>query len=137
MFRKVARQQRIDPIQISGFRYYVEEMKRGAFELGGGVTDVVAELTGSPAESFETTARRYAGMPFARQTLVNRLKAFGRFNLTPFYPGYDLDRYDRQHGFPMSPRMSLSIDHEGWRTTHSGPVSQAAAVAPLRSGVAA
>lgn len=136
MFRKVARQQRIDPIQISGFRYYVEEMKRGAFERGGGVTDVVAELTGSPAESFETTAHRYAAMPFARQSLSNRLKAFGRFNLTPFYPGYDLDRWDREKDFPVSPAFRLSIDDEGWRATHSGPNPKAATVTPLRPGAA-
>lgn len=119
MFRKVAQQQAIDPLQISGFRYYVEEMRRGTFELDGGVTNVVAELTGAPAETFETTARRYAAMPFARPTLGNRLKAFINFNLTPFYPGIDLDRWDRQKGFPMPPNASLSIDDERWRAEHA------------------
>jgi len=37
----------IDPLQISGFRYYVEEMRRGAFEIDGGVTDTVEALTGA------------------------------------------------------------------------------------------
>ena len=120
MFRKVARQQQINPLEISGFRFYVEEMKRGAFEFEGGVTDVVQDLTGAPAESFETIARRYAALPFARQTLANRLKAFASFNLTPFYRGYDLDRWDRDKGFPMPPNPSLSIDDERWRAEHSG-----------------
>ena len=115
LFRKVARQQGIDPLQISGFRYYMQEMARGAFATDGGVTDVVAELTGAPAESFETTARRYAAMPFARQSVGNRIRAFARFNLTPFHPGYDLARFDRQKGFPVPPNPSLSIDDEHWR----------------------
>lgn len=118
MFRKVAQQQGINPLEISGFRYYVEEVKRGTFSLDGGVTDVVAELTGTPAESFETTARRYAALPFAKQTLSNRLKAIAKFNLTPFYPGYNLDRWDRQKGFPVPPRPSLSIDDQRWRAEH-------------------
>ena len=118
MFLKVARQQRIDPILISGFRHYVEEMKRGSFELDGGVTSVVQELTGTPAESFETTARRYAAMPFARQTGGNRMKAFLNFNLTPFYPGYNLDRWERQAGIPVPPVPSLSIDDQRWLLQH-------------------
>lgn len=121
LFRKVARQQRVNPLEISGFRFYVEEMKRGAFELGGGVTNVVEELTGAPAETFETTARRYAAMPFARQTLGNRLKAFFDFNLTPFYPGYDLTRWDRQKGFPVPPKPSLSVEDARWRSEHGAP----------------
>ncbi|UVO49669.1 NmrA family NAD(P)-binding protein [Sphingomonas sp. SUN019] len=119
MFCKVARQQRIDPLEISGFRYYVEEMKRGTFALDGGVTDVVAELTGRPAESFETTALRYAATPFARQTLGNRMKAFLKFNLTPIYRGYDLDRWDRMKGFPAPSNPTLSIDDADWRAEHS------------------
>jgi NAD(P)H dehydrogenase (quinone) len=119
MFCKVAQQQRVDPLEISGFRYYVEEMKRGTFEFEGGVTNVVEELTGVPAESFETTARRYADLPFAQQTFGNRLKAFINFNLTPFYPGYDLERWDRQKGFPMPPNPSLSIDDARWRFEHN------------------
>jgi hypothetical protein len=130
MFRKVARQQRIDPLEISGFRHYVEEVKRGTFALEGGVTDVVAELTGALAESFETTAQRYAAMPFARQSLGNRLKAFARFNLTPFYPGYDLDRWDRQKGFPVSPKPTLAIDDPRWRTEHAA--QHAARLSPAR-----
>ena len=119
MFRKVGRQQRIDPMQISSLRYYVEDNKNGAFAFEGGVTDVLETLTGAPAESFETTARRYAAQPFARQTPGNRLKAFVSFNMTPFYPGYDLDKIDRQFGFPMPPNPSFSIEDERWRTEHA------------------
>jgi hypothetical protein len=118
MFSKEARQQRVNPLEISGFRFYVEEMRRGAFALDGGVTTVVEDLTGQPAESFETTVRRYATMPFARQTFGNWVKAFASFNLTPFHPGYDLDKWDRQKGFPVPPNPTLSIDDERWREEH-------------------
>jgi uncharacterized protein YbjT (DUF2867 family) len=118
LFRKVARQQNVDPTLISGFRYYVQEMRRGTFELDGGVTTVVEDLTGQPAESFETTARRYARMPFARQTFANRIRAFVNFNLVPFYPGYDLEKLDRQKGFPLPPNPTLAIDDEHWREEH-------------------
>ena len=64
----------------------MEDMKRGTFAFEGGVTDVVERLTGAPAESFETTARRYAAMPFARQSFANRLKAIAAFGLTPSIP---------------------------------------------------
>ncbi|WP_199316932.1 NmrA family NAD(P)-binding protein [Chroococcidiopsis sp [FACHB-1243]] len=123
MFRKVAQQQRVNPLEISGYRYYIEEMKRGTFEIDGGVNDVVRKLTGTPAESFETTARRYAALPFARQTFSNRLKAFTNFMLTPFYPGYDLERWDRQKGFPMPPNPSLSGDDDRWKFEHSPQVN--------------
>jgi hypothetical protein len=118
LFGKVARQQRVNPLEISGLRYYVEEMSRGTFELDGGVTTAVEDLTGQSAESFETTARRYAAMPFARQTFGNRLQAIINFNSTPFYPSYDLDKWDRQKGFPMPTNPTLSIDDERWREKH-------------------
>ena len=137
LFRKVARQQRINPLEISGFRFYVEEMRRGTFELDGGVTTVVEDLTGEPAESFETTARRYAAMPFARQTFANRVKAAVNFSLTPFYPGYDLDKWDRQKGFPVPPNPTLSIDDERWREEHHHLMTRQPRPAPALSLIAA
>lgn len=118
MLGKIARQQGLDPFQISILRYYMEDMKRGTFAFEGGVTDVVQELTGLPAESFETTARRYAALPFAKQSVSNRLKAFVNFTLTPFYRGYNFDRWDRQKGFPRPRNPTLSIEDAQWRRDH-------------------
>lgn len=118
MLGKVAQQQGIDPYSISCLRHYMEDMKRGTFSFEGGVTSVVEELTGTPAESFETTARRYAAMPFAKQTLGNRLKAFVSFNLTPFYPGYNFDKWDRTMRFPQPASPTLSVQDETWQRTH-------------------
>ena len=118
MLGKVAQQQGIDPYQISVLRYYMEDMKHGTFSFEGGVTNVVEELTGTAAESFETTARRYAAMPFARQTFGNQLKAFVNFNLTPFYPGYNFDKWDRKMRLPRPANPTLSIADETWQSTH-------------------
>ena len=119
MFLKVAQQQRVDPFEVSSLRYYIEDNKNGGFSFEGGVTTAVEDLTGTPAESFETTARRYAALPFARQTIGNRLKAFAAFNATLFYPGYNLKRVDAALGFPVPPSPSFSIEDERWRREHS------------------
>ena len=111
MFMKVAQQQGVDPFQISSLRYYIEDNKNGGFAFEGGVTSDLEDLTGSPAESFETTARRYAALPFARQTLGNRLKAFANFNLTLFYPGYNLKRIGQ--GVRISDASSSDLLHRG------------------------
>lgn len=123
MLGKVARQQGIDPYQISVIRHYMEDMKRGTFAFEGGVTNVVEEVTGTPAESFETTARRYAALPFARQTLGNRLKAFASFNMTPFYPGYNFDKWDRAMRLPVPRHPTLSIDDPQWRAEHAAQMA--------------
>ena len=45
-------------------------------------------------------------MPFARQTLANRLRAFVNFNLTPFYPGTNFDKWDLKMRLPKPARAS-------------------------------
>jgi hypothetical protein len=131
MLGKVAQQQGVDPYQISVLRHYMEDMKRGTFSFEGGVTNVVEELTGQPAESFETTARRYAALPYARQTLGNRLKAFINFNLTPLYPGYNFDKWDRHMRLPKPANPSSSIDDEQWRKAHKAQM-ELPAQAPVK-----
>jgi uncharacterized protein YbjT (DUF2867 family) len=123
MLGKVAQQQGIDPYEISSLRHYMQDMRKGTFEFEGGVTSVVEELTGVPAESFETTARRYSALPFARPSLGNRLKAFVNFNLIPFYPGHNFDRWDRKMALPRAPHPSLSIEDERWRHEHAAQMA--------------
>jgi uncharacterized protein YbjT (DUF2867 family) len=120
---KVARQQGVDPFEISSLRYYLQDIRDGTFEFEGGVTNVVEALTGKPAEDFETTARRYAALPFARQTLSNRIKAFINFNLVPFYPGYHFGKWDKKMAFPPAPRPSLAIEDAHWRDAHAAQMA--------------
>jgi hypothetical protein len=120
LFNKTARwRQGVEPFLMSAMRHYVEDMKKGAFLFEGGVTDTVEALTGRPAESFETTARRYAALPFARQSLGNRLKALAGFIVTPFLPGYDLERLERELRIPAPAKPTLTLEDERWRSEHS------------------
>jgi len=124
MFRKVAAQQKIDPYSIALLIQYAQDSKLSAFSHDGGVTRVMEELTGHPAENFETTARRYAAMPFAKQTLANRLKAFINFNLTPFYPGYDIKGYERQLQLPVPPKPLYCMENDRWRTNRAAQMAE-------------
>ncbi len=126
MFLKVARMQGVDPFQIHSLRDYLEDHRRGVFEFQGGVNDTVRELTGSPAEDFQTTARRYAALPFARVTTANRLRAVANFLRTPFHPGYDLDRFARDRDFPKASAPVLSADSATWLREHAAPALQPA-----------
>ena len=56
MLGKVAQQQGVDPYEIDSLRHYMEDMRKGTFSFEGGVTDVVEQLTGSPAEPFAVQA---------------------------------------------------------------------------------
>lgn len=118
MFLKLARMQGVDPFQVYSLRDYMEDHKQGTFEFEGGVSDVLQQLTGSPSENFETTTRRYAALPFARKTLSNRLRALLNFMIAPFYPGYNLTRYEREHEFPMPAKPQLCMNSEQWKTDH-------------------
>ena len=64
-------------------------------------------------------------MPFARQSFANRLKAIVDFGLTPFYPGYDFDKWDRRMRLPMPKTPSLSIEDAQWRAEHAAQMARA------------
>ena len=115
MFRKVARQQNIDPFLIYSLLQYTVDNKQGTFSYEGGVTQVMQELTGKPAESFEVTARRYAAMPFAQQTFGNRLKAFINFMIAPFHPAYDFVAYERALELPMPSKPLYCMEDDRWK----------------------
>ncbi len=123
MFRKVARMQKIDPYTVALLIRYVEDNKQGAFSFEGGVTRVMEELTGSPAEPFAVTAKRYAAMPFARQTVRYRLKAFFNFSITPFYPGYDIEAYERSLGLPVPSKPLHCMEDERWKAEHAAQMA--------------
>lgn len=122
MFRKAARMGGASVHEVYNYREYLRDHRNGAFALGGGVNDVVAQITGQPAEDFETTARRYAAMPFAQQTAANRLMAVARFGVLPLVPGHNLDRYARQMRFPRPPRPSLASEDPRWLEEHGARV---------------
>jgi hypothetical protein len=106
------------PIELfANVRYYIDDHRRGAFEVGAPTTDVL-ELTGRPAEDFETIACRYAALPQNRRTLGNWLREFVAFLVAPFVPGFDLDRYDRDLRRPFPSKPQFAPESEAWRRDH-------------------
>jgi uncharacterized protein YbjT (DUF2867 family) len=119
MFLRGARMIGIPIDILSGVRYYIDDHKRGAFEFGAPTTDVL-DMTGRPAEDFETIARRYAALPHNRRTVDNWFREFAQFMMGPFSPGYKFDRYDRELRRPFPPGPQFAPESEVWRREHAG-----------------
>jgi NAD(P)H dehydrogenase (quinone) len=117
MFLKTARLGGYPIDLLSNVRYYVEDHKRGAFELGAPTTDVL-DVTGRPAEDFETIARRYAVLPDNLRTFGNWLRAFAQSLIAPLSPGFNLDRYDRELRRPFPSNPQFAPEAHVWRREH-------------------
>ena len=117
LFMKSARMAGVPIDVLSNVRYYVEDHKQGAFELGAPTSDVY-ELTGRHPEDFETIAGRYAALPQNQRSFSNWFRQFALFMLAPFVPGFNFDRYDRElrRPFPSVPRFA--VESAIWRHEH-------------------
>jgi len=108
LFMKTARMAGMPIDLMSNVRYYIDDHKLGAFELGAPTSDVL-DVTGSPAEDLETIARRYAAQPRSQRTFGNWVHEFAQFMTAPLIPGFNLDRYDREQRRPMCPCHSSQL----------------------------
>jgi uncharacterized protein YbjT (DUF2867 family) len=117
LFMKAARRAGISIDVMSNVRHYINDHKRGAFELGAPTSDV-RDVTGRSPEDFETIARRYAAQPRNQRSLGNRVREFMQFMMAPFSPGFNFDRYDRELRcpFPFEPRFAP--ESKVWRHEH-------------------
>jgi hypothetical protein len=118
LFMKTARMGGLPIDLMSGVRYYIDDHKRGAFELGAPTTDVF-DVTGRPAEDFETIARRYAALPHNQRTLGNWVREFAQFMMAPLSPGFNFDRYDRELRRPLPLQPEFATDSKVWRREHA------------------
>jgi NAD(P)H dehydrogenase (quinone) len=118
MFLKGARMLGMPIDILSGVRFYIDDHKRGAFELGAPTTDVL-DVTGRPAEDFETIAHRYAALPQNQRTFSNRLREFAQFMMGPLSPGYNFDRYDRELRRPFPSEPQFALESAVWRREHA------------------
>jgi hypothetical protein len=117
MFLKGMRMDGFTSDLMSAIRYDIDDHKRGAFEVGAPTTDVL-DVTGRPAEDFDTIAHRYTALPRNRRTLGNRVREFAEFLITPLSPGPNLDRYGRELRGPPPSAPQLALDSEEWRREH-------------------
>jgi uncharacterized protein YbjT (DUF2867 family) len=136
LFMKAARLAGVSDDTLAGMRYYFEDHRKGAFELGA-PTDDVLNVTGRAPEDFETIARRYAVAPANQPTLGNRLRTFEQFMVAPLSPGIDFKRYDRELRIPMPSQPQLAPESAVWRREHglSGANRAAAPVAATLAAV--
>lgn len=120
MFLKAARLDGATIDDMLPMREYIEDYRAGAFELGAPTEDVL-QVTGVPAEDFETITRRYAALPSSQPTLANRLRALATFMAIPFSPGYDLKGYSRALKEPRALRPTSVVESAIWRREHGLP----------------
>jgi len=129
LFMKTARMGALPIDVMSNVRYYIDDHKRGAFELGAPTTDVL-DVTGRPPEDFETIARRYAALAPNQRTLGNWLRQFAQFMMVPFSPGFNLGRYDAELRRPFPAEPQFATDSKIWRHEHDVVDAAKPAAAP-------
>ena len=129
LFMKAARMFGMSIDVMSNVRYYIDDHRRGAFELGAPTTDVL-DVTGRSPEDFETIARRYAAQPRNQRTVGNRLREFAEFVIAPLSPGFNFDRYDHELRRPFPSKPQFAPESKVWRREHgiTEPAKSAAAV---------
>lgn len=125
LFLKSARQAGLSIEVLSALRYYVEDHRLGAFELGAPTSDVL-DVTGQPAEDFETIARRYAALPQNRSTFPNWLRTVAQFLVAPLTPSLRLDRYEREVHSAAASEPQFAPESKIWRREHGVQVAASA-----------
>lgn len=120
LFAKAARHDGAGIDELLNLRHYIRDHSSGAFEVGALNQDVL-EVTGRPAEDFETIARRYAAAPQCQPTLGNRLRQVKDFLLLPLRPGYDLNGYARSLNLPQPQRPLYAMQSGTWLREHGLP----------------
>jgi hypothetical protein len=137
LFMKAAKMGGLPIDVLSNVRYYVDDHKRGAFELGAPTNDVL-DLTGRPAEDFETIARRYAAQPRNQRTVSNWIRQFAEFMMGPLSRGYNFDRYDEELRRPFPSHPQFAPDSEVWRREHTiGDIAEPSTPRPYKARSAA
>ena len=118
-FSKAASAQGFAHSDLANFRYYAEELRNGAFAIGG-PTDHVLEVTGKAPETLEETVRRYVQNPSlihpAIET-VTKLQAIGFLFKMMATRAPDLDAWERGQGYPLLRNPALAHNSPEWRAT--------------------
>lgn len=111
MFLKALKYMGMHPYMQTQLRHYIKDYQNGSFERDAPNT-VVEDITGMPAESFETIARRYfEASPLTKPTMGNKLKAIKGFLTLVATSPYNLDKYDTEQNLPMvkQPRFAKAL----------------------------
>jgi len=116
MFTKAALAQGFSNFDVSQFRYYAEEMRKGAYAIGA-PTDHVLEVTGQQPEDFDVIARRYATLPEARRTMANKVRALNPMMKMIATRVPDLNQWEQNRDHPLITNGMLAHDNPDWLAT--------------------
>lgn len=116
MFIKAALAQGFKRFEVAHFRYYAEELRQGTYSTGA-PTDHVLEVTGQPPEDFDAIARRYAVLPEARQTAVNKVRGLALILKMMATRVPDLDQWERDRDHPLISNSMLAHENPEWVKT--------------------
>lgn len=116
MFIKAALAQGFSKFDVSHFRYYADEMRKGAYAIGA-PTDHVFEVTGQQPEDFDIIARRYATLPEARRSIINKVGALRLMMKMVVTRVPDLDQWEQNRDHPLIANGMLAQDNPDWLTT--------------------
>jgi NAD(P)H dehydrogenase (quinone) len=117
VFLKAAYRYGVPVALLSCMEHYVEEHRCGAFAIGA-PNDHVERVTGRPAESFETVARRLATLPANQRSSSHTLSEFSRFMTVPFIRLPNMQRYLRGLQVVAPKSMKYVGDSDVWRREH-------------------
>jgi len=100
---------------------YMRDYRRGSFTAGG-VTNVVQEVTGRPAEDFTSIVRRYAAAdPLARRSVANTLRVLASMVRIMAASPLNIERWEEQQGMARISAPVDCVDESDWTLTHAVP----------------
>ncbi len=103
---------------ISQLALYCEEYRRGTFAVHSPTT-IVQDLTGRPAEDFETLARRLiVNDPDGSPSLGGKLRALSGFAKMLMTRAPDLEEFERDRDHVLLEKPAFAKDHPTWRQNH-------------------
>lgn len=117
MFLRAARLDGAGTTELLNFPTYAAELRAGTFAVGAPNDDVL-EATGRPAESFATTAARYAAAVAARPGAWPRLRTLARFARVGVTRTPNVTRIAEHLQIPDLGDARVGIDSPTWREDH-------------------
>jgi hypothetical protein len=135
MFLMAMRAMRRPRYEQLNVRHYAKEHHLGTWEFNA-PTDHVLEVTGKQPEPFETTVCRYAALPDAQRTFANWARAFAEFMRIGMTLPPDLDRFEREQGYPVPSNPRFAQADPRWKKEHSPAFLKVAGVRPYFDPVA-
>ena len=117
MFAKAAIAQGLSLYELSQFKYYAEELRGGTYATGA-PTNHVELVTGTPAEPFDKTARRYVAEPdrvYGPLEQGNKLSTLAFMIRMMLTPSPNLEKWEREQFHPLFNNAQLAHENSDWR----------------------